>query len=128
MKKSMQEIAYGAKQPAHTKGEWRHKDDDPCYIMCGRGGETKFIARTVLHKGDEFTTVKLEREEAEANARRIVKAVNMHDELISETDNIKFYASTALKSLDNGSLSEVRGMLEGILEKSAHLLQQAEQK
>ena len=43
---------------------------------------------------------------------------NEYASMYHELSEIKHYAETALKSLNNKSLSEVRGMLEGIIEKT----------
>jgi len=72
----------------------------------------KLICVFVDIHGDSFT--RLSNEEREANINLIVSAPSMKHEL----SEIQFYAETALKSLNNKSLAEVRGMLEGIITKA----------
>lgn len=58
-------------QPAHTKGElWIDEDG---FIACGKGDE--YVSFTSTNVND------LDIDEREANAQRIVKAVNSFDQL-----------------------------------------------
>lgn len=70
-------------------------------------------------RGDSFTRV--ESKEKKANTKLIVAA----PELLNANIIVKHYAEQALKSLDSNSLGQVRGMLEGILEKATDSINQA---
>lgn len=62
-------------QPKHTQGEWKVKQDG--------GALKRRIVCNNIDVADCYSSASgLSQEEAEANARLIVKAVNMHDELV----------------------------------------------
>ena len=108
---------------AHTKEDWVIVKNHPVFkydtlIMadfkdCGKVvKQAKLICKIIDIHGDSFTRLSLE--EREANINLIISAPSMKHEL----NEIEFYAKTALKSLDDKSLAEVRGMLEGIITKA----------
>lgn len=111
----------------HTKEDWVIIKNHPVFeystlIMADMKPSNKSIDKGKLIcriddvRGDSFT--RLEPEEREANIQLIASAQNM----IHELSEINFYAKTALKSLDNQSLTEVRGMLMGIIVKSNNFI------
>ncbi len=79
----------------------------------------KLICRIGDIRGDSFT--RLESKEKKAHTKLIVAA----PELLNANIIVKHYAEQALKSLDSNSLGQVRGMLEGILEKATDSINQA---
>lgn len=95
------------KQPAHTKGEWkisfgenRVRDKDGKLIaICKRDGREKISDEDI------------------ANAQRIVKAVNMHDELVESLKDL--IERLELDGYDNYNVR---------IRKAKILLKQAEQK
>ena len=64
------------KQEQHTKGEWKQDPNDWHHIVNERG-------ETITQVYEHYMT-KMEAHEPRANAQRIVKAVNMHDELVNQ--------------------------------------------
>lgn len=74
-------------QPQHTQGEWSFYLDG---IYDSKG---EMIASTMKDK-DHYLK---ERNENIANAQRIVKAVNMYDELIDSLKAIKAFVNSASK-------------------------------
>ncbi len=79
-------------------------------LICRMGGDIR---------GDGFT--RLESKEKKAHTKLIVAA----PQLLNSNIIVKHYAEQALKSLDSNSLGQVRGMLEGILEKATDSINQA---
>lgn len=98
----------------YSKGEWKLRGNK-IFI----GDTYKSIATIHVCKNHEDVTFKpIEDIEANANAKVLVSAV----ENLEQCDYIKFYAEQALKSLDNGSLAEVRGLLEGIVKRTTDII------
>lgn len=78
-------------QPEHTKGEWRIEEKS--FAIADTGDYDGAI--DVLAEGQELPIVRIDYnvhfrsdEENMANAQRIVKAVNMHDELVKTLKQI----------------------------------------
>lgn len=111
----------------HTNGEWLVIKHHPVFensilIMSELVESDKSFKKGKLIcefndiRGDSFT--RLENEEVAANVQLIAAA----PETLRVNVNVKHYAEQALKSLDNGSLSEVRGLLEGIVRKTTTMI------
>lgn len=111
----------------HTKTDWVVVKNHPVFehsiLIMSDLVETdksfkkgKLICKIDEVRGDSFT--RIDSEESNDNVELILSSPVMYHEL----SEIKHYAETALKSLDNQSLSEVRGMLEGIIEKSKKII------
>lgn len=95
-------------QPQHTQGEW--KVDKLSHKI------------SVSIQGTEMTICSMaETPERVANAQRIVKAVNMHDELINGLKKIANCQNSLTYYSD-------RKLIESVIEQAKELLKQAEQK
>ncbi len=113
----------------HTNGNWVVVKNHPIFkndiLIMSNLEHTdkaffkgKLICRITDIRGDSFT--QLEKEEMAANVKLIIAA----PETLHVNTEVKFYAEQALKSLNNGSLSEVRGLLEGIIEKTTKIIEE----
>lgn len=94
----------------HTQGEWKVDNANNVYV--NREPFKIIISANSLD---------VDIDEADANANLIAAAPIM----LGEHINVEHYAKTALNSLDNNVLSEVRGMLEGILKLSGDAIKEA---
>lgn len=104
-------------QPKHTQGELRLVKGR--YIFAGKGGATKIVAECKPHTDLLAPQTNVTKQEAEANAQRIVKAVNMHDSLINVSkdvfEHLKNLRASKDKELD---IIYCIAMLETILKKN----------
>lgn len=70
-------------QPQHTQGEWKQTIINSDVIEITPKDDWKVIARLTTFDPSRDKSIQTF-EQIEANAQRIVKAVNMHDELVKE--------------------------------------------
>ena len=107
-----------SEQPKHTQGEL----ENPNSFHQMHEEHFQVFVRITEPNGEKYTVgcaYGRTKEEAEANAQRIVKAVNMHDELIE-----KLKLMTSLCRLKYGNLDKE---VYDEIEKSELLLKKAEQ-
>jgi len=114
------------KQPQHTQGEWRivtglQKAGDLCIHVKGKQ-ICDFPQYNSTLEDNENQRAKLQ--EAEANACRIVKAVNMHDELVSKLKQIQAVGNCKYHGTD----STIAQIFDTEFKNLDSLLKQAEQK
>lgn len=98
----------------HTKGEWKVNLSTPSKFLIYAETGSKTLARIEC---DRFT----DEEEAEANAQRIVKAVNIYDELIE-------LANCILLESELREKAGLQSITKTLRSKAIELLKKAEQK
>lgn len=101
-------------QPVHTKGEWKVSE--------------QYKSKYYIVNSDNEEIIKCEKsEEGEANAQRIVKAVNMHEQLIEglKTD-VTTLEHLLLSVLKGGQEAHVIKILKAGIAHKKDVLKQAE--
>jgi hypothetical protein len=105
------------KESKHTKGEWKIDPIQKNYIVCGEG------YKNTICKISQIRGV----EEAEANAQRIVTAVNGYDELMEGVKTDKATLEHLLLSAKRGFLPHIIEILEAGIAVKENILKQHSQ-
>jgi len=107
-------------QPIHTQGKCTTR----AYALeLTQKGVNKYFCDILIGKRTIFCAYGVTIQEAEANALRIVKAVNMHDEFVMKLKDVIDLCEVFLPSNDLRNLK-----IKEKIESAKQLLKQAEQK
>lgn len=104
----------------HTKGEWAINHGQT--YQNRTGGGFVYMIESILGKIHDVGTIICSvhgktKEEAEANAQRIVTAVNMRDELVAALNYLKIYVNASLVAYPYTGESALE-VIENLLEKA----------